>query len=197
MLADRFSTLIEQNNREFITFYEVNKSEIGNLKDFATDEELYLSAVINHTYGRSLLYENKDYRGAEKHLDIARSLILNYKDKFEIELTEDIWYLQTLQHLLKASVSGKKYKRAQALVKELKIIDIQNLSRYCLEEKEINRTKTHAAFRILAYGGITLLASSVTYSFVFETTPGYIASIGTITDLIGLAGQYYYRDKAD
>ena len=92
ILADKFSILNEQDNNDFISFYKNNEREIEDLNDFETDEELYLSAVINHTYGRSLLYEAKDYQMAEKHLDIARSLILNNKKKFNLELKEDAWY---------------------------------------------------------------------------------------------------------
>jgi hypothetical protein len=55
ILSDKFSILNEQDNKDFILFYENNEREIEDLKDFETDEELYLSAVINHTYGRSLI----------------------------------------------------------------------------------------------------------------------------------------------
>lgn len=193
ILADKFSVLNEQDNKEFITFYEANRNEIAGLTDFETDEELYLSAVINHTYGRSLLYQKKDHDNAQKHLDIARSLILKHKDEFEIELKEDIWYLQTLQHLLKASLERKDYKRAKSLIQELKIIDIENIARYCLKETEITRIGKHAVFVRLTYGGVALLASSVAYGFLNNITFGYIDSIGVVATLVGLVGQFCYR----
>src|SRR5688572_33408490 len=126
ILADKFSVLNEQDNKDFISFYGNNETEIKDLNDFETEEELYLSAVIHHTYGRSLLYVNKDYKKAERHLDIARSLILNSKDKFNLELKEDVWYLQTLQHLLKISLDTKSHSKSKEFLRELKLIDSEN-----------------------------------------------------------------------
>jgi hypothetical protein len=195
ILADKFSVINEQDNKSFISFYKKNESEIENLKDFDTDEELYLSAVINHTYGRSLLYEDKDYGKAERHLGIARSLILNNKTKFNLELTNDIWYIQTLQHLLKISIDSQNYDKSRELLKELKLIDSENENKYQLEEKEISRIKRYKIFMILIYFGMGLTITSMIYRFVTSTSMGLIGGFGTIVGLIGIIGAYFSRDS--
>ncbi|HYI76989.1 MAG TPA: hypothetical protein VEW65_05170 [Chryseolinea sp.] len=195
ILADKFSVLNVQDNKDFILFYNKNKNEIEGLKDFQTDEELYLAAVINHTYGRSLLYESKDYKNAERHLDIARSMILSYKNKFSITLKEDVWYVQTLRHLLIVSLDSKNYRKAKDMLKELKFIDGENTNEYSLEEKEISRIEKYRLLMLLAYCGMGLIVISIIYRFVLETSLGSVGRIGTIVALIGLVGGYFYKDS--
>ena len=195
ILADKFSILNEQDSKDFVSFYKNNESEIEDLNDFETDEELYLSAVINHTYGRSLLYETKDYQMAEKHLDIARSLILNNKSKFNLELKEDIWYLQTLQHLLKISLDSKNYDKSTGLLKELKLIDSEIANEYQLDEKEINRVRRYKVFMILIYCGMGLIITSMIYRFVTSTNMGLIDKLGTVVGHIGIIGGYVNRNS--
>lgn len=195
ILADKFSVLNEQDNKAFISFYKNNENEIENLKDFDTDEELYLSAVINHTYGRSLLYEIKDYEKAERYLEISRSLILNNKSKFNLDLTQDIWYLQTLQHLLKISRILKNYNKSRELLKELKLIDSENVNDYRLEAKEINRIKNYKFFTILVYGGMGLIVISIIFKFLSSTTLELVGRIGMIVGLVGLIGGYLNKDR--
>jgi hypothetical protein len=194
-LADKFSVLNEQDNKDFISFYGNNETEIKDLNDFETEEELYLSAVIHHTYGRSLLYVNKDYKKAERHLDIARSLILNSKDKFNLELKEDVWYLQTLQHLLKISLHTKSHNKSKEFLRELKLIDSENASEYQLEEKEINRIKKYKFFMILIYCGMGLIAISSISRFLFSTNIGLVGRLGAIVGLVGLIGGYFNKDS--
>lgn len=195
ILADKFSILNEQDNKDFISFYKSNEREIEDLNDFETDEELYLSAVINHTYGRSLLYDTKDYQMAEKHLDIARSLILNNKEKFNLELKEDVWYLQTLQHLLKISLDSKNYDKSKELLRELMIIDSGNTNEYQLEEKEINRIRKYKFFMILVYCGMGLIAISIISRFLSLTSFGLVGRLGTLVGLAGLIGGYFNKDS--
>lgn len=142
-LAEKFSTLDERDNRAFISFYEQNTDEIRDLKDFETDEELYLAVVTNHTYGRSQLYENKNLAKAEEFLNIAKTLVLEHKDEFEIELNKDIWYLQTLQHLLTTHLTAKNRNKALRTLEDLKLIDEDNRPYYELEKKEIRRIKKY------------------------------------------------------
>jgi hypothetical protein len=194
ILADKFSTLNGQDNKDFISFYRNNKNEIEDLKVFETEEELYLSAVIHHTYGRSLLYETKDYRTAEMHLDIARSLIVNNRTKFNLELTEDIWYLQTLQHLLTISIASKSYSKSKELLRELKRIDSENENEYQLEEKKIDRIKRYRIFMILTYCGMGLIVAAMIYRSLTSTSMGMIDRVGELVGLIGIIGVYLNRD---
>lgn len=191
ILADKFSVLNEQDNKSFISFYEENENEIQNLIDFETEEELYLPVVINHTYGRSLLYEIQDYNKAEKHLDIARSLILNNKSKFNLELEDDIWYRQTLQHLLKISVDSKSHNKSRELLGELKFIDSEHANEYQLKGKELDRIRNYNLFMILIYCGMGLIAISMIARFFYSTSFGLIGRLGTIVGLIGIIGSYF------
>ena len=195
ILADKFSVLSDQNSKEFISFYQNNKHEIENLRDFETDEELYLSVVINHTYGRSLLYEIKDYKSAERHLEISRSLIVNNKIKFDLDLTVDVWYLQTLQHLVKISFHRMTRNKSKELLRELAQIDPENANEYQLEEKEIDRLKRYKIFMILIYGGIALVLCSIGYLYVTSSGIGYLDRVGTVIGLIGIVGSYLNRNS--
>jgi len=194
-LADKFSTLSEQDNKVFISFYEQNTDDIMNLKDFETEEELYLAVVTNHTYGRSQLYQNKNLEKAEQFLNISRTLILDHKEKFEIELTEDIWYLQTLQHLLTTHLTSKNRKKALRTLEDLKVIDEDNRQYYDLEEKEIRRIQRYKILMTIAYTGIGLLVISTMYRFVTDKPLWYIGRIGTIFGLCGLIGAYFFKDS--
>lgn len=195
ILADKFLNLDRKDNKDFISFYQNNQREIEGLNDFETEEELYLSVVINHTYGRSLLYETKDYRKSQKYLDFARSLILSNKRKFKLELKEDIWYLQTLQHLLKISLDSKNYGKSIRLLKELKLIDPENANEYQLEEKELNRNRRYKVFMILIYFGIGLIMTSMIYRFITSTSMGLIDRFGTVVGLVGVIGGYFSRNS--
>ncbi|MBX2969297.1 MAG: hypothetical protein KF803_07990 [Cyclobacteriaceae bacterium] len=194
-LSDKFSNLNERDNEDFISFYGNYKNEILKLSDFDTDEELYLMVVINHTYGRSLLYGSKNYEKAEEYLEVARSLILNNRVKFSLDLTDDIWYLQTLQHLLKISLDLKNYNKSKELLKELKLIDNENVSEYNMEEKEINRIRRYKIFEMLIYCGMGLIAISMTYKFVTSVSMVFIDSLGIAIGLIGIIGGYFNKDS--
>jgi uncharacterized membrane protein len=195
ILADKFSILNEQDNKDFISFYKNNENEIKDLNDFESDEELYLSAVINHTYGRSLLYETKDYKKAERHLDIARSLILNNKSKFNLKLKEDVWYLQTLQHLLTISLYSNNYYKSAGLIRELKLIDSENAIEYQPKEKELNRIRRYKVFMMLIYFGMGLIITSMIYRFVTSTSMELIDILGIVVGIIGIIGGYASKDS--
>ncbi|NBW35651.1 MAG: hypothetical protein EBR30_11675 [Cytophagia bacterium] len=195
ILADKFSTLNEQDNKDFISFYKNNETEIEDLNDFESDEELYLSAVINHTYGRSLLYETKDYKKAERHLDIARSLILNNSSKFNLKLKDDVWYLQTLQHLLTISLYSNNYNKSAGLLRELKLIDSDNPIKYQPEEKELNRIRRYKVFMMLIYFGMGLIITSMIYRFVTSTSMELIDILGIVVGIIGIIGGYANKNR--
>jgi len=194
-LADKFATLNEGDNKDFISFYERNEDDIMNLKNFETDEELYLAVVTNHTYGRSQLYEIKDLNKAEQFLNIARALILEHKDRFRLELNEDIWYLQTLQHLFTIHLTAKNNTKALRILKDLKAIDEENQQYYELEEKEIRRIQKYKNLMTLAYTGLGLLAISAVYRFVADRQLWYVGRIGIVFGLVGLAGAYFFKDS--
>jgi len=193
ILADKFSVLNEQETKDFISFYEKNQREIEGLKDFETEEELYLSAVINHTYGRSLLYEVRDREKAARYLEMARSLILSHKTKFNLALNEDIWYLQTLQHLLRISLDSGKDDQSKKLLQELTLIDPENKNEYQRAEQEINRAKRYKIFMALLFCGMGLTLVSMVYRFVTSTTMGPIDRVGTAIGLLGIIGAYIHR----
>lgn len=193
-LADKYSALNERDNRAFISFYEQNTDEIKNLKDFETDEELYLVVVTNHTYGRSQLYENKNLEKAEQFLNISRTLVLENKDKFKIELNEDIWYLQTLQHLLTTHLTAKNRNKALKTLEDLKTIDEDNRQYYELEEKEITRIQKYKILMTIAYTGLGLLVISITYRFITDKPLWYVGRIGQVLGLCGLVGAYFFKN---
>lgn len=194
-LAEKFSTLDERDNRAFISFYEENTAEISNLKDFETDEELYLAVVTNHTYGRSQLYEHRNLAKAEHFLNIARTLVLEHKAKFDIKLDEDIWYLQTLQHLLTTYLAAKHRSKALRILEDLKLIDEDNRAYYEQEEKEIRRIRKYKTLMTLAYTGLGLLAISATYRFIADKPLWYVGRIGQVLGVCGLVGAYFFKDS--
>jgi hypothetical protein len=194
-LADKYSALNERDNKAFILFYEQNTDEIKNLKDFETDEELYLAVVTNHTYGRSQLYENKNFEKAEQFLNISRTLVLENKDKFKIELNEDIWYLQTLQHLLIIHLTAKNRNKALATLEDLKVIDEDNRLYYELEEKEIRRIQKYKILMTIAYIGLGLLVISTLYRFVTDRPLWYVGRIGQVFGLGGFIGAYFFKNS--
>lgn len=194
ILSDEFSALNEQDNQSYIDFYRKNEREIGQLTSFETDEELYLAAVIHHTYGRSLLYNNKDYRNADRHLDIARSLMLNNKARFNLEFPENIWYLQTLLHLVKSSVELKNYTRSNELLSELMLIDSDNSVEYQRAREKIAARKWSGISMMLVYVGIGLLITSIIGKFLFQANTALIDNLGTCIGLVGLAGAYWNRE---
>jgi hypothetical protein len=194
-LADKYSALNERDNKAFISFYEQNTDEIKNLRDFETDEELYLAVVTNHTYGRSQLYENKNLEKAEQFLNLSRTLILEHKDKFGIELMEDIWYLQTLQHLLTTHLTARNRNKALRVLEDLKVIDEENRQYYELEEKEIRRIQKYKMLMALVYTGLGLLAISTAYRFVTNKLLWFIGRIGQVLGLCGLIGAYFFKDS--
>jgi hypothetical protein len=194
-LADKFSALNERDNKAFISFYEQNTDDIKNLRDFETDEELYLAVVTNHTYGRSQLYENKNLEKAEQFLNFSRSLFLGHREKFKIELNEDIWYLQTLQHLLTTHLIAKNRSKALKILQELKVIDEENRQYYELEEKEIRRIQKYKMLMALVYTGLGLLAIATAYRFVTDKPLWFIGRIGQVLGLLGLIGAYFFKDS--
>jgi hypothetical protein len=194
-LADKFSTLSERDNKAFISFYEQNTGDIKDLKEFETEEELYLAVVTNHTYGRSQLYENKNLEKAEQFLNVSRTLILDHKDKFNIELNEDIWYLQTLQHLLTTHLTAKNRNKALKTLEDLKTIDEENRQYYELEEKEIKRIQKYRILMTIGYTGLGLVVISMTYRFIMDKPLWHIGRIGQVLGLCGLAGAYFFKDS--
>jgi len=194
-LADKFSNLNERDNKAFISFYEQNIDDIKDLKDFETDEELYLAVVANHTYGRSELYENKNLEKAERFLNISRALILEHKDKFELELNEDIWYLQTLQHLLTTHLTAKNHNKALATLKDLKVIDEDNREYYELEEREVRRIQRFKILMTMVYMGLGLFTISIAYRFVTDKPLWYVGRIGQVFGLGGLIGAYFFKNS--
>jgi hypothetical protein len=122
-------------------------------------------------------------------------LIADNKSKFKLELKEDVWYLQTLQHLLKISLDSKSYDKSRALLRELEFIDSENANDYELEEKEINRIKRYKIFLILIYCGMGLLITSMIYRFVTSTNMGLTDGLGTVIGLIGIIGAYFNKDS--
>jgi hypothetical protein len=193
ILADQFSTLNEQDNKAFISFYVTHKQEIESLQHIETEEELYLLIVINHVYGRSLLYETREYKEAEKYLEISKQLILQNRDTFDIELQNDVWYLQTLLHLLRATFQLKEYEKSREFLKELKNLDKENPEKYAFAEKELSRIKKNKFFTILIYCGLALMAISVTARLLSLTDSELMGRLGTLAGLIGLTGSYFTR----
>jgi len=154
-----------------------------------------LAVVTNHTYGRSQLYENKNLETAEQFLNISRNLILDHKDKFKIELNEDVWYLQTLQHLLTIYLTKKKRSKALRILEHLKVIDEDNQQYYKLEEKEIKRIQKYKVLMSIAYFGLGLLAISTIYKFVEDKPLWYLGRIGQMLGLFGFGGAYFFKDS--
>lgn len=194
-LADKFSSTNVGDNKDFLSFYETNEDEIKNLNNFETDEELYLAVVIYHTYGRSLLYELHDFKKAEQFLNISRNLVLQYKGKFEIDLAGDVWYVQTLQHLLTVYSSTKNRYKALSVIGELKKIDGDNRPYYELEEKEIKRIRRYKTFMATAYFGMSVIAISISYRFLTETSLWYFGGIGQLLAIGGVAGAYFFKES--
>jgi hypothetical protein len=195
-LSDKFSTLNAGDGKDFLSFYEINIREIEGLSDFESDEELYLAVVINHTYGRSQLYERKDYRKAEQFLCVAKTLLLEHKDKFDIELKEDIWYQETLQHLSKTYLTKRNGSKALKILTELTMIDEGNKSSYALAIKEIKRVRKHEILVAIAYIGIALVTISVGYRFIMDAQLWHVGHIGESLTLIGLVGAYFFRGNS-
>lgn len=177
------------------SFYDINHNEIENLNDFESEEELYLVVVINHTYGRSQLYGLKDFKRAERFLNISKDLVLQYKDRYQIELSDDVWYIQSLQHLLTICLTTKDRVKTPKIISELKSIDEGNQSDYEREEKEIKRIQKYQMLMATAYLGMGLILLSIIYSFFTESSFWYFGRIGQLLALVGLAGAYFFKDR--
>ena len=132
---------------------------------------------------------------AEHFLNIARTLVLENKDKFKIELSGDIWYLQTLQHLLTTHLTAKNRNKALTTLKDLKVIDEDNRLYYELEEKEIRRIQKFKMLMTIAYIGLGLLVISVAYRSVTDRPLWYVGRIGQVFGLGGFMGAYFFKNS--
>src|SRR6185369_7952531 len=141
------------------------------------------------------LYENKNLEKAEQFLNTSRTLVLENKDKFKIELNKDIWYLQTLQHLLTPHQTAKDRNKALTTLEDLKVIDEDNRLYYELEEKEIRRIQKFKILMTMAYFGLGLLAISVVYRFVADKPLWYVGQIGEVFGLGGFIGAYFFKNS--
>ena len=188
-LSDKFSTIDENNQVQFIKFYEDNRSSIETLTDFQDESEIQLALVIQHTVGRSELYVNSNYEKAYRHLGNSLKLLLQYKSQFNYELEDDIWYLQTLQHLQLATYKLGRLNISLGLTNKLILIDTESKDVHVKSRKKIYCDLLSLYSKYIIYFGLTLiLLELVVIRNFLDQYSNRLHHVGLAFSLLGFVG---------